>query len=97
MHASRHREVGCHRGKLRLRDNRRSGDIGAITYCCPPSAAAGCPAARTSRLPTRTFSVPSKTGQLLVSKLGEYFLKTWVCVSSDGPMMTWVRTGLPLT
>ncbi len=24
MHASRRREVGCHRGKLRLRDNRRS-------------------------------------------------------------------------
>src|SRR5208337_826936 len=23
-HASRHQEVGCHRGKLRLRDNRRS-------------------------------------------------------------------------
>src|SRR5208282_730870 len=27
MHASRHREVGCHRGKLRLRDHRRSSHL----------------------------------------------------------------------
>ena len=44
-----------------------------------------------------TRSVPSNSGQSLVFEAVENFLSTSVCVSSDGPMMTGVRTGLPST
>ena len=71
--------------------------IDTIVYRCPPFAEADWPAARTSRLPARTRSVPSKGGQSLVLASGTYFLRTSVCVSSDRPMMTGVRTGLPST
>ena len=42
-------------------------------------------------------SLPSNSGQSLVLKPGAYFLRTSVWVSSDGPMMTGVRTGVPST
>ena len=48
-------------------------------------------------LPTMMFSVPSNVGQSLVLALATNFLMISVWVSSDGPTITGVRTGLPLT
>ena len=58
------------------------------------------PSGSLTQLSSEDVSLLSRFGpllQALVLGSGEYFLRTSVYVSSDGPMMTGVRTGFPST